>query len=53
MTDPIRFPEDESARGLPGWAKVLGIVMIIVALLIVASMLGGGGGHTPPPGAHQ
>lgn len=42
----------ESAPGLPGWLKVLGIAVVIVVLLVVAMMLVGGGGHTPPAGAH-
>ncbi len=58
MTDPSRYAgtgegsDSESAPGIPGWLKVIGIAVIIVVLLVGAMMIAGGGGHTPPPGAH-
>ncbi|MDQ3688455.1 MAG: hypothetical protein M3406_00175 [Chloroflexota bacterium] len=58
MTDPTRYTgsdaeaDTESAPGIPGWLKVIGIAVIIVVLLVGAMMIAGGGGHQPPPGAH-
>lgn len=58
MPDPTRYTgtgagtDPESASGMPGWLKLLGLALIIVVLLVVAMMIAGGGGHTPPPGAH-
>ncbi len=57
MADPARSSgsgagsDEDSASGLPGWVKTVGIVVIIIVLLFAAMMLAGGG-HTPPPGAH-
>ncbi|MDQ3691037.1 MAG: hypothetical protein M3406_13585 [Chloroflexota bacterium] len=58
MTDPTRYAgtgggaDQESAPGIPGWLKLLGLAVLIVILLVAAMMVAGGGGHTPPPGAH-
>ncbi len=58
MTDPTRYAgtgggaDPESAPGIPGWLKLLGLAVLIIVLLVVAMMIAGGGGHTPPPGAH-
>lgn len=47
MDDPPRY-EQEPPRGMPRWAKVLGLVVAIVALLVVVMMLlGGAGSHNP------
>ena len=39
--------EPDTKRGLPRWAKIIGIVLIIIVLAFIAMTIIGGGEHGP------
>lgn len=47
MADRRDNPTSRERSGLPGWVKMLGIVVAVLVLLVIAVMLVGGGGHRP------
>jgi hypothetical protein len=62
MTDPPHLRETgndsgmeydhQATTGIPGWTKVVGIIVAVVALLVIVMLLvGTGSGHRPPGGS--